>query len=79
MCRIAYVWTLFLCKTVKFQGVFVRNVHVVIHPKLPKLKSRKKRKIITVLSLRKAGLLGALLGCDAHEAKRSWRVPFPAA
>lgn len=52
-----------------------------IYPKLPKLKARKERKIILVLSLRKAALPSALLGCDAHETnnKKSWRVNFPAA
>lgn len=41
-----------------------------IYSKLPKLKARKERKIIVVLSLRKAGFLGGVLGCDAHEAKK---------
>lgn len=52
------------------------------YPKLPRVKARKERKVMTVLSLRKAGLLGAPLGSDARARtghKKSWRVPFAAA
>lgn len=52
-----------------------RNVHDFgLYPKLPKLKARKERKIILVLSLRKAALPNALLGCDAHETNNKKKV-----